>query len=67
MLKTWDEFGIEIGKTDEAGNILGSFRSRPRLEELIFGLSWSVAILTYINSDKFEPFRKEETLSKGQR
>ncbi len=61
-----DVFAIELGKTNEFGNIAHYFRSRPQLEQLVLGLRRPIAVWAYIIPHKLKSFGEDETFPEAE-
>jgi len=61
-----NETRVELGKADEFRHIAHEFRCRPSLEEGVFRLGRSIAILAYIDSNELETLGENEALAKVQ-
>ncbi len=53
-LEVMNETRVELGKANEFCHIAHEFRCRPSLEEGVFRLGRSIAILAYIDSNELE-------------
>ena len=57
--KVGNKPSIKLDEFDKLCNVVDQFRGRPRVDEVVFGHGWSIAINAYINADKFKMFDKD--------
>jgi hypothetical protein len=58
-LEVGDETSVELDEADKLCDVADQFRGRPRVEELVFGHGGSIAVNTYIDTNKFKPFNED--------